>query len=65
MDNVVLEQESKSISDDVSMSPKRLENESFLDYKNRQKVNTLLTKMVLRGNVIWNSREKGTYGKTI
>jgi len=50
---------------DTLLTPKRLENESFEDYKIRRKVVAARVKDHLKGEVIWNSRENGTYRKKV
>ena len=42
---------------------KRKDNESFENYKNRRKKANLIIKMMLRGNLFWDSSKKGTYRK--
>lgn len=43
--------------------PHRLENESFEQYKERQKFKDKEIKRIKRGTLIWDSREKGQYIK--
>jgi hypothetical protein len=43
--------------------PQRLENESFSDYKDRRLVAKYKVHQMAQGNLIWNSKEQGTYRK--
>jgi len=43
------------------MTDKRRENESFEQYKKRQKLEKLELKHFKRGSVVWDSPSRGTY----
>lgn len=42
---------------------KRFDNESFEDYKKRRATDNKLTKFLLRGYQVWDSKTNGTYRK--
>ena len=44
---------------------KRLENESFSDYKLRRRVTQRLDALKAKGRMIWNSGRNGTYMRKI
>ena len=43
--------------------PQRLENESFVDYKERRLVAKYKNQMNAKGRLIWDSKANGTYQK--
>jgi len=64
-DEIVSEKETKTMISQAlgTKSLGRMEGESFEDYKERRKISKIITKFKLRGNVVWNSYNKGTYRK--
>ena len=44
---------------------KRREDESFEDYKQRRKEDQEETREKLKGKLIWNSKEQGTYKEAV
>lgn len=48
---------------DLLKGPKRLDGESFEDFKQRRALENRLTRRILRGRVVWDPRKQGTYGK--
>jgi hypothetical protein len=49
--------------ENINLSNKRSEDESFFDYKERLKKNKIKINMHLKGDVVWDSRSMGTYKK--
>lgn len=49
--------------ENINLSNKRSEDESFVDYKERLKKNKIKINMHLKGDVVWDSRSMGTYKK--
>ena len=47
--------------EEINLSNKRSENESFDEYKERLKKNNIKIKMHLKGDVVWDSKTMGTY----
>ncbi len=64
-DEMVSEEDTKTMISQAlgTKSLGRMEGESFEDYKERRKISKIITKFKLRGNVAWNSYNKGTYRK--
>ena len=54
-----------SLLKNINLSNKRMENESFEDYKKRRKENKKRIKWHLKGEMIWESKIDGTYTKKI
>ena len=50
---------------DYNLSSKRGDGESFAKYKERRKKNNIRIKEHLKGELIWDSRNRGTYGKKV
>ncbi len=46
--------------ENINLSNKRSEDESFVDYKERLKKNRIKIQMHLKGELIWDSKEQGT-----
>lgn len=51
--------------EEINLSNKRSENESFDEYKERLKKNNIKIKMHLKGDVVWDSKTMGTYQRNI
>ena len=49
--------------DKINISDKRMENETYIQYKERIKKNKVSIKMHKKGEQIWNSNVDGTYKK--
>ena len=64
-DEMVSEEDTKTMISQAlgTKSLGRMEGESFEDYKERRNISKIITKFKLRGNVAWNSYNKGTYRK--
>lgn len=45
----------------INLSNKRSDDETFNQYKDRQKKNQIKIKMHMKGEVVWDSRTNGTY----
>jgi len=48
-----------------NLNPKREENESYDDYKVRQRENTVWLERRLQGYLFWNSKQRGTYTRKL
>lgn len=61
--DVEVKETTESFSKNI-FTPQRLEGESFEDYQERRWMGNRRAKMMRKGIMFWNSKEKGTYRAT-